>query len=251
MTTEVVADPTPDLFAAHAEKTNQILEQLVQQNAAARARENERPKEPAATETVYTREQLQGWVDEGKISVAQMVDYLVEHGTKKAAAELRRELKDTLDGERRRGTVEQRIAAFKANIPELSDKSSDEFKRAAEAFAELVADGHASDPDDPDSIKTELLALRIAFPEGSKPKPQQTIARERTSERQRSVESAGSGSGRGASKKETSGRWPSWMEDSRVEYYEEAIKRGRYKGMDDPLLKQELEILKKRKERAA
>ena len=41
------------------------------------------------------------------------------------------------------------------------------------------------------------------------------------------------------------------MEDSRVEYYEEAIKRGRYKGMDDPLLKQELEILKKRKERAA
>ena len=238
---------TPDLFAAHAEKTNAILEQLVELNRKSREPEAKPAKEEPA-EPVYSQQQLQAWVDEGKITVSQMVDYLVQQGTKKVAEELRREYRQTFEEERKRGTVAERISAYKAAIPELNDQNSDEFKRAAAAFRELVE----VDDEPEHDIRTELKALRMAFPDGAKPKPQ-APARERTSERQRSVETTGGGAGRsGGERKANAGPWPSWFEDRRIEHYEDMIKRGLYKGHDDPILKKEIEILeKKRKAKAA
>jgi hypothetical protein len=244
--TDKVEDKTDGtaLLATAAERTNDLLAQIMEQNALTRAEVAKSKAAPAEAERTWTRDELQQLVDSEQITVGQMIDQLQIQGEKRVAAKLTAQFEQKLADERQRGSVEQRLAAYRADFPELMDKTS-ELRKAAEAeFAELVSDGHS-----PDDLRTELLAVKVVVKhreKAGKEKP-----REQTSKRQRSVETPGS-RGERSETKSGSTKWPSWMEDYRVDYYEEAIRKGRYpKGMDDPMLKKELEILEKRKKNAA
>jgi hypothetical protein len=230
-------DKTHELFVEQTQRTNDLLAELVEQNKQTKAAPKKAEAEKPAEKT-YTREELQKLVDDDRISQGQMIEQLVYQGMTTVAARLRTEYADALANERKRGTVEAKLSAYKVSIPGLMQKNSDERKRATDAFQELVDDGH-----DPEDMRTELLALRIAFPDGDKA-PAET-PKETTSKRQRSVETPGSRTNR-EEKGSSNMKWPSFVEDFRIAYYEEGIRKGRYTGREDPMLKKELEVLEKR-----
>lgn len=235
-----------DLFATHVEKTNRILEELIAQS---KAQPVVAPPQKQQTQKPqrYTRAQLKAAVAEGKITEEIMDEVLEAQLRADLQAELDQKLSAQVNQTAAAGRVQSEMDKFTSRIPALRQEGSPEWLKAAKAYKVLVEDGAEIDTE-VKKMRVELAALRIAFPEGE----EKAAPRETTSQRQRSVESAGSGAGRSSESKSKSGKWPSWLEDFRVDYYEQAIQKGRYSGRDDPKLKRELEILEKRnKERAA
>lgn len=239
--TEESKNETGDLFVAQSEKTNKLLEELVAQ--ARQQREAPKAETPKEKPVRYTTAQLQAAVDSGKLSQADALEVIRLQERADIEAEVERKIAARLEASSAASGIQKKIDAFTARVPNVLVVGSEEWKAADQVYRELIAEGQT------DGLQTALNALRIAFPEGQ---AKAEAPRETTSQRQRSVETPGSSSGRSSTEKKPGSKgWPSWLEETRVEYYEEAIRRGRYKGKEDPMLKKELEILKKRHEAAA
>jgi hypothetical protein len=190
----------------------------------------------------YSTAQLQEAVDAGKITQAAALEIIRLQERQDIEAQLEKKLQAKLEQSNASNRVQSKIDEYADRMPGLRRQGSEEWTKAAEAYRELIQDGHD------EGLKTELAALRIAFPDGGKAKE---APKETTAQRQRSVESAGTSSGRTSSKKESGGKWPSFLEQHRIDYYEQAIQKGRYSGRADPMLKKELDILEKRHKEAA
>lgn len=227
-------------LAQLTQRQNDLISELVEQGRAQReaAKREAEKKEP---ERHYTSAELQKMVTDGTISEADMYNQLAYQREQRLIENMRKEHTEALQAERERAQVDSKLAAYRAQIPELADQQSAEYKQAADKYRELV-----SEYGQPENQRTELLALRIAFPDGDKPK-----IRDQTSARQRSVETTGQ-RGAGTESRQSPGRWPNWLPSHVADYYDKAIEQGRYAGMEDPMLKKELEIRdRRRKEKAA
>lgn len=239
--TEKTEDKKTDpahLFAEQSQRTNDLLEQLIQERKKPAAAPQQQEQQPR----IWTLQELQAAVDAGNITNADMVNYLADVKAYAHAKKMREEFSTELANERRRGTVEQKLAAYRASYPELSKRGSELASAVAEAKAELVDEGY-----DADDLRTELAAYRavVGQPGKEKIKPVQ----ETTSKRQASVTSAGSSADKGDKGKGSSGdaRLPSWLPEKNREFYEREIKKGRYDGKrGEEHLKKELEFLKKK-----
>jgi hypothetical protein len=236
-TAETTTDDKADLIAQVANRQNDLLAELVEQNK--RSREKPAETAPAKTpETTYSVQQLQAAVDAGEISQGQMISQLVYQGMNAVAGTLRQEYETKLASERARGSVETKLAAYTASYPELMDPKSDVRKKVVAALAVLAEEG-----DDPESPRTELKACRLALGEPVRKEPM----KEQTSKRQRSVESTGSSGDRGKAAEPKGDGWPSWMSDRLVAHYEKEFARGRYPGkFENKDFKKELEFAKKK-----
>lgn len=248
MAEETTDTKTPDLAAEHAVRQTEILDKLAEETRLTRELLAKRVDPEAKPEPVYTKEQLQAWIDEGKVSVLDAATYLAEQGMKRTAASLRNENSQTLAAERAVAAVDQKISAYKDKIPALLDTGSEEFKLVQSVYKELIEDGHDESTTEA-KLRTQLAALKIAFPKGDE-KPREITSRKVT------TESAGSSGGRATTggKKASGNKWPEYVSQDMRDLKERQIEAGMYKGMDDPRLVQELAILKRRaekKERAA
>lgn len=234
--TEKTEDKGSELFAQQTARTNDLLAELLEQNKLERAhRTQPKAPEPVKEAPVWTREQLQAAVDEGKITTADMVDYLSELKTSKAVAKAREELKAEFAADRLTGTVEQKIAAYRAEHPDLTEKGSATRAAVVEKFNELVELGY-----DPKDLRTELVACQFVV-DGKK-----APVKETTSTRVRSIEASGSRSG--GNDASGSDKWPKWVPAENRAFYETQIDKGRYKDMNDEKLKKDLGYLKKQLE---
>lgn len=222
----------PDLFGAHADKIVAKLDELQRSFVPAKKTEPEQ-KKPRATLA-----QLKAAVEAGTISDVQMAEEIRRQDREDIQADLEQKMAARLETSSVESRREAQAQKLVAEYPDFNDRSSDLFKAAAAAWQELINDGAADDS------LTRLTAMKMA----AKAQPKVEL-RETTAQRQRSVEAAGSSSGRTSTKKTESsaGGWPSWLEPHRREYYEEAISKGRYTGRKDPMLEKELAILEKRR----
>jgi hypothetical protein len=112
----------------------------------------------APTPTVYTRNQINTFVMEGRISEEQgqaILDQQQADLARTAGEQAaQRYVSDAMRGQRTLGEIDR----YKRSIPGLKNSSSDSYAKVARAYRDLVSDGQ---PDN--DYATELLALRIAF----------------------------------------------------------------------------------------
>jgi len=133
------------------------------------------PATPSVPE--YSWSQLQGYIDEGKISMAQALEYREAQMRREAERKAEEKVKSYLETTRRHDAVQQELAKYKEAIPEAIQVGTPERQRLEQEFRYLVGLGY--DSQDP---KTEILAARAAFGDPStikQRKSSQTIPLER------------------------------------------------------------------------
>lgn len=241
-----------DLFAqqqaARDAKSDARQEELIQELRASR-NSKPAPAQAPTPDRVFSATELQKMVDDGQINQAQATEYQTEIRVKQAVEESEKRMENRQKSEQGSRVVADKLDEFRAAIPELADKSSEQFKEAASAMQALLKEGK------PDNAATELDALRMVF--GFDPakgrRPAASEIRETTSDRQRTVDSAGSTSGRRSERSASSGTngLPSWLPPENAAFYTDMIKRGLYKGPKDPDVLKEFEIIKAKKGIAA
>ena len=245
-----------DLFAQHAteaveaqKKTDARMQELLAELREQRRKPAAEPAEKPTPERVYTAPELQKLIDDGKITLAEAADYLAEVKSQKALEQAKKEMREQIVASQGATLVSQKIDGYLAAIPELADKTSDAFKDAQAAFSELVQEG-----EDAKDLRTQLRALQIVFGRDPKSKrAERSEPRETTAERQRSVEATGSSSGRNGKERSAAPRasgLPGWLKPEHAALYEQRIQKGVYKGAKDPTLVKELELMKKRYDKA-
>jgi len=115
---------------------------------------------PPAAETppqkIYTREELQGFVEANQITQAQMDGYLEQAQTTRIMQQVSSNLQTQQTTDRLNAEVNRYVAA----LPELSDMSSDHRQRLNTEITHLVSNvpGNAAN-----SAATQVTALRSAF----------------------------------------------------------------------------------------
>lgn len=219
----------------NGEDLNERFDRLTQELR----RQNEQPREakPETPQPIYTAAQLQPLIESGDINAAQAAEYLAEAKVAKLEEKLRREMDQKLETQSRQASVQSKLTVYQDAIPELADRTSDEFKRLNREYQMLVTEDGK-----PRGEETLLEACRLTFGrDPAKAKPRET-----TAERQRSVERSGSGGGRTADRSPEKGKWPEWVPKDNRDWWERQIQRKVYTGMDDPKLKKELAILQRK-----
>lgn len=224
-----------ELFADRLEKTGEKLDSMSAHVAALAERAATTPPPapapaPEAKPARYTEEQVFAAVEKGDITNAQGLALLAKQIREDAKEEARRETQVAMAQQRQHQSeqgVSQKIAAYKAKVPGLALRGSDDWNRVAIRFQELVSEGH-----DGRNLLTELTAIRDVF--GLDP---QEEPRERTKERAaRTTETTSTSSSRttaptrGRKASEPDAELP---QDAR-NYVQKLINLGQYKGWDDP-----------------
>lgn len=218
------ASEAAELFAQHAEKTNRVLEELT-----ALAKQQAVKPEPARVDPAkpqrHSVAQLRAAVDAGTISEDVMRETLRAYDREDLKAELRAELRQEVQTTTAASRVQTKIDEYATRIPSLRTKGSEEWNRAAEAYRQLLEDGHE------EGLKTELAALRVAFPESAK-----TEVRETTTERTRKSETTSTAANRRNVSVSRSADPLANLEPGQRAYIETAIRNGRFKDAKDPAI---------------
>ena len=121
--------------------------------------ENERLRKsapsPAAATSVYTQDQLQAYVDAGKITPAQMAGQLALQAKEQGKQELRQEFQQ----DQRRNSALTEVNQYIDKVPALTNTASPELARVTRAAWEIAAelDLDVKDP------RVQRRALREAF----------------------------------------------------------------------------------------
>lgn len=134
------------------EKTARLEGQLEATRAAPPV--TEQKVEPRLTWT-----QLQAGIDDGKITLAQALDYRDETNQKALEAKFEQRLKEAQTTHSRGTTVQSEIAQYKSTVPGIVTVGSPERVKVEQEFAYLV-NSMGYDQKDP---RTELLACRNVF----------------------------------------------------------------------------------------
>jgi hypothetical protein len=109
----------------------------------------------AAAPTVFSENQLQAWVDEGKITPAKMAAQLAWQSKEQGKAEMRQEA----DTARKFASAADEVQAFMAKVPALADERSPDYGRVKRAAFD-VADDMGLTIQDP---RVQRRALREVF----------------------------------------------------------------------------------------
>lgn len=234
--TEGTAAPSQmDLFAEHAKAADARMEKVLEELKESRRQPAESKKEETA-ERIYTFAETRKLVEDGKLTEDERMEYHM----RVQALETEQRTKKTLAETQAAAKVKAQLSQYREAIPAILERGTEERKLAEKVFAELIEEGH------PKTEATELAAYRIAF--GREPKPK-TEVRETTAQRQRSVESAGTSSGRRAERGATAASGlPSWLPSELAAEFTSELEKGRvYKqGMKDPAFLADLEVAKRR-----
>jgi len=113
--------------------------------------------EPAATPEL-SWSQLQAYVDEGKLTMPQAMEYR-EQLVRKAAEKVSEEkVRTYLDTTQRQQVVQSELAKYTQAVPEVAQPGTPERLRVEQEFRYLVTMGY-----DAKDTRTEILALRAAL----------------------------------------------------------------------------------------
>lgn len=221
-------------------KLAEKLEATAQRVASIAEHVAERPtvvQQPAAAAQPVARlteDQLMAAVEAKQITMAQAMAYQRRLATEDAAVTAQRTTQAALAELGSRAVehgVVARIAEYKKAIPALAQKHSPEWNAAATRWSQLVAEGY------PETIQTELTALREIYGRDPAKAAEREEPRERTKERltrgQETRSSASARSEPGRSRRSANEPDPDLPADHKT-YVEHMIRIGQYKGWDDP-----------------
>ena len=188
---------------------------------------------------VYTAADLQKAVDEGTLTEVSKAEILRNQDMaqirEEALATARQEVKAQFAAE----AINVQVEAWKSVRPDIAKVGTADNRAYNAELSELAKKG--LDIKDP---AMELVAVELAFGSLEKSKGQ-TFGKETTSTRAAPANQETSHSQRSDTSTPQSDGSPS-IDSRRKAHYEDAIKKGRYSGWDDPMLVKELAYTKKR-----
>ena len=165
----------------------------------------------------YTRQELQGHVDNGALTEEAMEGMLDEQRQRKAVATVTKEVRGELDKRDRDASVKAAIGQYTSHVDGLMTEGSEARNKVTSEFHSLVSELGMDKSD----LKTELLALRNVF--GPSAGLHNRGARlTETHEETGGNEDIGGGS---SNNKDGS---PKGMSDRERRHYQEQIDKGRY-----------------------
>lgn len=171
------------------------------------------------------RDELAAMVESGKITQEQMEGEL----TRQRETKLDERVDERVDAAVKQREVLVKVdaeyQAYVAALPDITSRSSDNFKRAGVEMQKLLGEGH------PNDLRTEVLAMRMAF--GAVAGLTRNAADRETHE-----DGAGGGGvadeGAGAGEGDGIPTAPKGLDARKKAYYDKEIVRGIYSGWDDP-----------------
>lgn len=109
-------------------------------------------------EPVYTMAQLQGFVDEGRISQAQALDYWAKQSEKEAERKAEAKFNALYESKTKTHTIQQELDKYKSAVPEILQAGTPEYTRMEQEHQYLINMGY-----DANDMRTAVLAARAAF----------------------------------------------------------------------------------------
>ncbi len=223
--------------AKTAEQTADALKQELQKEREERIRYEERLKaqdtaRQATNQPEYTWQQLEGFIDEGKITRAQAQDYREKLVEQRAIEAAEKRLEAKLRTTSSESTILTELERYKKAMPEVEQPGTPEFQKAQREYVYLTQRlGY------PPTYQTQLVAARAAL--GDIDSVEHTAQTRRTSHVKEPYMETQSSGGRPAPK----GKDPiSTLSAPQKEHYEKMIKSGRYSGWDE--VRKEIEYVK-------
>jgi hypothetical protein len=226
-------EPNGDRFkqvwarAKTAEAELSELKTALQREREERIRYEERAKvqqeQKAQNEPEYTWTQLQGMIDEGKVTLAQALEYREAKVREKAKREATQELEQRLAQTSKRSTVEQDLAKYRELAPEAVQPGSETRQKLEQEFRYLT-EVLGYQP----TQETELVAARAVLG------PVEALARARQAQtktqahRETYMETQTAGRPKETSKDPLKALTP-----EQKEWYAGRIKAGMYSGWDE------------------
>ena len=169
-------------------------------------------QEPSEPEREHTRSELGQMVEDGRLTqeaAGRILDEQQERRTQKTVAKA---VHDTVAATTRGQRLQDQIDSYTAAIPEVSQAGTDARKKVEKEYHYLTGLGH------PDSLETEVAALRAAFGEVG-------LIRSGKSARETHQEV---GAGDGESVEKTSDGAPKGLSRDAKKHYGAQIERGMY-----------------------
>lgn len=238
-------DKTADLFEADGVTPIKAVEkpviteaQLEAERRAARA-EGEvaglksvaaaKPEKTAVAEKVFTRAELRGLVNEGKITEDAMDETLERQSKTEMLRLVDEKVAARVSTAQTATKIEDQIAAYVGVFPDINTAGSALRAKIEAEFQDLVANKS------PNTLSTELAAIKIVCGKlnagtGRRPGPD-------------AHEDVGSG-GTGSERPDTTGPFKG-LSTAQKKHYEKMIERGMYKSASDPRLLAEVKYARK------
>jgi len=214
--------------AKTAEQTADALKQELQKEREERIRFEERLKAQDAAKTAvnqpeYTWQQLEAFIDEGKITRAQAQDYREKLVEQRAIDAAEKRLEAKLKTTSSESTILTELERYKKAVPEVEQAGTPEFQKAQREYVYLTQRlGY------PPTYQTQLVAARAAL--GDIDSVERTAQTRRTSHVKEPYMETQSSGGRPVSRSKDPITTLSVVEKA---HYEKMIKNGRYNGWDD------------------
>ena len=177
-----------------------------------------KPVEQSPPEKVFSRAELRGLVDEGKITQEAADAYLDKQAEERITQKVTATVTAKLTDGQRAATVEQVLGEYRALVPAAWEEGSKERAKVAKEFKALVALGA------PDNKVTEAAALRAAF--GDPEVIRESRATGRRGPGETHVETGG-GDKPGAGDGKDDGP-PKGLDVTKAAYYQKQIDKGIY-----------------------
>jgi hypothetical protein len=175
----------------------------------------------------YSRTELSGLVEQGRISEAQQDQILEQQTERRITDKLTKEFTEREATQRQNAELTRQGDEYRKLVPDLAVQGSEAWSKAQQSYRELIAQGHADD------LKTEVLAIRMAH--GPIDRIQETT--------QKHLQTHEETGGVGDEAEPTKGV-PRGVTKRLQSFYKKQIERGLYTGWDDPKLKKELSYAK-------
>jgi hypothetical protein len=177
-------------------------------------------KKPEAPEREHTRAELQSLVEDGKLTQGQADDILDRQRDRRYSRELDERLERRDAANQVQQDVVYEMRRYQEAIPKVKDQGSEERARVQTEFNYLIAKG-----DDPDSLSTQLKALRMAFGPVEKLQETTDATRETHQETGGAAEPAGG--------KAAADEPPKDLSPRELRHYQKGLDQGRYKNWDE------------------
>lgn len=181
-----------------------------------------------------TREELRAMVDRGDITEDQMFERLLQQERRRFQQDLATELDRREAEQNAQSLLSDELAKYRARIPSIDMPGSPERQRVEAEYQRLVRSGFPADE------RTEITALRGVFGP-----PESVPERRRTSDTHQ--EGGASSEPRQDGSGSSGGGWKKGLPPAHVAHYENLLKRGLYRGTDDPAFKKDIEFARKSK----
>ena len=231
---------TANAATAAAKAQSELLQSQADSQADANeAKQRESANAAPASPRNFTREQLSAAVEAGDLTQESMDAQLDLQARRQFKAEISTELRQEFEETRKSDKLGQAIDTYKEAFPDLTDRSSALRGRLRKEMDRLVST-HGMDEA---ARTTELLAMERVCGDPNI----QTV--ERTNQAHQHEQGVGGTAGSDAGG-EADGAVVGMSADQRA-FYENGIREGLYKSMDDPDIAAEMKIFNARRQAAA